>query len=96
MLDFAERIPILHVQPSLARKPENKSSNHCIYVYHCRSLFNIVYTIVLPHLGFRGPVDASRLSRKVNGDLSLSRALGDLEYKDEKLPPEHHIVIRRD
>mmetsp|Transcript_4041 Transcript_4041/g.6736 ORF Transcript_4041/g.6736 Transcript_4041/m.6736 type:complete len:389 (-) Transcript_4041:103-1269(-) len=29
---------------------------------------------------------------RVNGDLSLSRALGDLEYKDEKLPPEHHIV----
>lgn len=29
---------------------------------------------------------------RVNGDLSLSRALGDLEYKDAKLPPENHIV----
>jgi len=29
---------------------------------------------------------------RVNGDLSLSRALGDLEYKDDKLPPENHIV----
>eukprot|EP00438_Fugacium_kawagutii_P023047 Skav227261 [mRNA] locus=scaffold3417:34959:51944:- [translate_table: standard] len=32
---------------------------------------------------------------RVNGDLSLSRALGDLEYKDETLPPESHIVTRR-
>ncbi|CAE7592744.1 unnamed protein product [Symbiodinium natans] len=29
---------------------------------------------------------------RVNGDLSLSRAVGDLEYKDRRLPPERQIV----
>eukprot|EP00931_Biecheleriopsis_adriatica_P058179 TRINITY_DN34577_c0_g1_i1.p1 TRINITY_DN34577_c0_g1~~TRINITY_DN34577_c0_g1_i1.p1 ORF type:complete len:415 (+),score=70.30 TRINITY_DN34577_c0_g1_i1:198-1442(+) len=29
---------------------------------------------------------------RVNGDLSLSRAIGDLEYKDSSLPAEQHVV----
>lgn len=39
-----------------------------------------------------GPLARGGTEYRVNGNLNLSRALGDLRYKDSALPPEKHMV----
>jgi len=38
------------------------------------------------------PLSTGGIGYRVNGNLNLSRALGDLRYKDAAMPPEQHVI----